>query len=255
MIQAPAQSTAILEAIIARIVSELHPRRIYLFGSRARGDARSDSDYDFLVELENAIRDPRSEALRLRRIFDWPGVEVEIHLRNPGQLERRKDDPGTVDWDVVREGRLLHSIPALPILRPDTPSRVKEPEPALPDSVEEWVRFAERDLYHARHHLSDRLENWGDEICFLSQQAAQKILKALIVARRVRPKRTHKLQELLSDIRELGIELDDLDADCLLLSDYAVQPRYPGTHFSRQSARAAIEAAERITAATRRQLP
>lgn len=43
------------EAVI-RLVECLRPRAIILFGSRARGDPRSDSDYDLLV-ISDELRD------------------------------------------------------------------------------------------------------------------------------------------------------------------------------------------------------
>lgn len=38
-----------LDAVVRRIVGEIDPGAIWLFGSRARGDARPDSDFDLLV--------------------------------------------------------------------------------------------------------------------------------------------------------------------------------------------------------------
>jgi uncharacterized protein len=38
-----------LSAVTARLVDALDPLAIWLFGSRARGDARPDSDFDLLV--------------------------------------------------------------------------------------------------------------------------------------------------------------------------------------------------------------
>jgi predicted nucleotidyltransferase len=38
-----------LEAVVRRIVGAIDPGAIWLFGSRARGDARPDSDFDLLV--------------------------------------------------------------------------------------------------------------------------------------------------------------------------------------------------------------
>ena len=38
-----------LSRIVGGIAAEYGMRRVYLFGSRARGDNRSDSDYDFCV--------------------------------------------------------------------------------------------------------------------------------------------------------------------------------------------------------------
>jgi len=50
-----------LDEIVARLVAGLHPEQIYLFGSRARGKGRNDSDYDLLVIL------PESDLPRHRR--------------------------------------------------------------------------------------------------------------------------------------------------------------------------------------------
>ncbi len=40
-----------------RLVAALQPRMIWLFGSRARGDARPDSDFDLLVVLPDGLPD------------------------------------------------------------------------------------------------------------------------------------------------------------------------------------------------------
>jgi predicted nucleotidyltransferase len=38
-----------LQAVLARLANAIDPGAIWLFGSRARGDARPDSDFDLLV--------------------------------------------------------------------------------------------------------------------------------------------------------------------------------------------------------------
>lgn len=255
MIQAPAESAVLLDSIVGRICAELDPLRIFLFGSRARGEDTPDSDYDLMVELVHDSGEIHLYRLRMHELFARDHCRVDVHFRRPGEIERRKDDPGTVDWDVVREGRLLYSRVGLQAVQRGIAFRVREPNAGPPDSVNEWLEIAARDLYHARHHLTDELENWSDEICFLSQQAAEKMLKALIVSRRVRPRRTHDLSELVSALRSLGLNLRDLDLDCALLSEHAVEPRYPGTNRTRKEAAAAVAAAERIAAAVRAHLP
>jgi predicted nucleotidyltransferase len=42
-----------LEAIVTRLVDALNPFRIYLFGSRAEGRARPDSDFDLVVVFDD----------------------------------------------------------------------------------------------------------------------------------------------------------------------------------------------------------
>ena len=44
-----ADEQAALDAVVARLVEALDPQAIWLFGSRARGDHRPDSDFDLLV--------------------------------------------------------------------------------------------------------------------------------------------------------------------------------------------------------------
>jgi hypothetical protein len=55
MRQQPVQDARLAEAV-NRLVEELHPRAIILFGSRARGTNRAESDYDLLVVSEQ-LRD------------------------------------------------------------------------------------------------------------------------------------------------------------------------------------------------------
>jgi predicted nucleotidyltransferase len=89
-------------------VAELRPSRIYLFGSRARSDAGSESDYDLLL-LGERPEEPTSRlsqrAYRALRgipaavavlVWDWQTFESRLHL------------PGSFPATVVREGRLLH---------------------------------------------------------------------------------------------------------------------------------------------------
>ena len=45
-LKAPAAGNAVLTDLVRRLVEAYHPERIYLFGSKARGDAGPDSDFD-----------------------------------------------------------------------------------------------------------------------------------------------------------------------------------------------------------------
>lgn len=50
----PIQDARLAEAV-DRLVEDLHPRAIILFGSRARGTERAESDYDLLVVSERLL--------------------------------------------------------------------------------------------------------------------------------------------------------------------------------------------------------
>lgn len=56
----------LIERAARRIVAQFHPQRIVLFGSRARGESRPESDVDLFVEIET--RDRRATAARINRL-------------------------------------------------------------------------------------------------------------------------------------------------------------------------------------------
>jgi len=63
---------------IKQVVREIEPEaEIILFGSRARGDARSDSDWDLLILLNGEVTQERSLQVRYRLYeLEWDCGEV-----------------------------------------------------------------------------------------------------------------------------------------------------------------------------------
>ena len=59
------------ESLLSQVVTVFDPRRVILVGSRARGDAREDSDYDLVVVLDDEVPD---EMLSARRRYEGDGV-------------------------------------------------------------------------------------------------------------------------------------------------------------------------------------
>lgn len=69
-------------------------REIRLFGSRARGDARADSDYDVLVVLDQRSPELRAEILRIAvRMMDEYGVLVATVLRSAEEWQKSQGYP------------------------------------------------------------------------------------------------------------------------------------------------------------------
>lgn len=70
--------------------------RLYLFGSRARGDARPDSDLDVLIERTSREETPRFDYFRvLHLIEDQVGLRAQLSMRDllkPRMAERIADD-------------------------------------------------------------------------------------------------------------------------------------------------------------------
>ena len=63
---------------VKQTVHEIEPdAEIVLYGSRARGDAHSESDWDFLILLDGVVDDARTDSIR-HRLYDieWDCGEV-----------------------------------------------------------------------------------------------------------------------------------------------------------------------------------
>lgn len=93
--------------------------------------------------------------------------------------------------------------------------------------VESYLQKAERDIATAIR-MSEAGPDFADIVCFHAEQCAEKSMKGLLLAFGVAPPRTHDLVVLQRAALKLDKRTGDLEPSCLLLSDYAVAPRYPG---------------------------
>lgn len=98
----------VLDEIVRRLSLELNPERIYLFGSRARDDADSDSDYDLMVVLPQT-REPGYRLSQAAHALLWDlGASVDILIWNKNAFDSRLRLKASLPSTVVREGRLLY---------------------------------------------------------------------------------------------------------------------------------------------------
>ncbi len=120
-----------------------------------------------------------------------------------------------------------------------------------PSLVTEWLAKADEDLEFGRLNLEER-KNFFAQICFHFQQAAEKYLKAFIVAKEIEFKRIHDLGLLLKMAAGVDGSLEELKDDCEYLAAFYIEARYPvhwPTNFTRDEATKGLEAARRIQGA------
>ncbi|MCU0503255.1 MAG: HEPN domain-containing protein [Anaerolineae bacterium] len=112
--------------------------------------------------------------------------------------------------------------------------------------VAEWVRRAHADMTVATFVDDDRLA--PEIIAFHAQQAAEKMLKALLVLRQVDFPRTHSIGALLALCGEAGFLGAQEFAEASSLTRYAVAARYPSEEepVSRQEAKDAVTLAAQV---------
>ena len=107
-------SDALLERMARAIVEEVDPEQIILFGSRARGDATSESDFDFIVveaEPFGSGRCRRAESVRLYRALAEFGVCKDILLYSQDEVEYWRDSLNNVLARALRDGKVLYERP------------------------------------------------------------------------------------------------------------------------------------------------
>ncbi len=83
-----------LTKVKAVLIDALNPVRIYLFGSRASGDYKFNSDYDIAVEGTNAsfrtIRKAKAQLDETLGIFSFDLIQLEEVSREFAQIVKEK---------------------------------------------------------------------------------------------------------------------------------------------------------------------
>ena len=110
---AGAVTDAVIAEMVATLVEEADPEQVILFGSRGRGDARTDSDVDLIVVEEEALRPragPRSRKWRgstgrLRRIRDSGRHPCVLASED---VEYWRDSLNHVLARALREGKVVY---------------------------------------------------------------------------------------------------------------------------------------------------
>lgn len=228
-------------ALTDAIVDAVKPELLLLFGSRARGDARSDSDYDLLLVLGDGVDVKAAErtAYDLARAADR---DVDILVRSAAEYARWQHDPGFPDSVVALEGRVLYASGVVPQLSPRA-GRVSETPTEGRDS---WITRGEEDFRAAGDTLSSPAPAWST-VTFLAHASVEKLIKASIVAGGRFPRKSHGLRDLLFELPTVAGDAG-LAADCALLDGLYPRSRYGSALPTPDEARSAFAAASRLRA-------
>jgi hypothetical protein len=86
----------------------LQPVRIYLFGSRARGDAGADSDYDLMVVVRDDMPAPMRRPGIAYKALRGTGAAADILVWTQGAFQSRLSLQASLPTTVIEEGLLLY---------------------------------------------------------------------------------------------------------------------------------------------------
>jgi HEPN domain-containing protein/predicted nucleotidyltransferase len=225
------------DELINRLVSACEPAQILLFGSRARGDERPDSDYDLLVVLDR-IDDHRSLELAITRATRDLPIEADVVFTTPAEIATRGHLAGTALRPALRDARVVYR--RYPV---DNAQAARE-----------WLTYADEDARAARALLADESVA-PRHACYYAQQMAEKALKAALTFVDIDPPKSHNLDALRNTLPPgwaVQRQFPSLDE----LTIWNAAGRYPGDWPEASAAEAAtmIELGESILHSIRDEL-
>jgi predicted nucleotidyltransferase len=99
-----------LASIIEQLVTAFHPERVYAFGSRARGDARPDSDVDLMVVVTDSDEPAYRRAQAAYTLVNFKRLlPLDVLVWTRHEYDDRLPNPATLPGTINREGKLLYA--------------------------------------------------------------------------------------------------------------------------------------------------
>src|SRR6266581_5098482 len=98
--------SGLLQELVDALRAAGQPERVILFGSRARGDARPDSDFDLLIVQPAQAGKSRWQELRcLRQALRRFPIAKDLLLFRPSEFEYWRESLNHIVGRALREGR------------------------------------------------------------------------------------------------------------------------------------------------------
>ena len=95
--------------IIDRVVERWHPLQVWLFGSRARGDAGLDSDWDLLAIVQDCPEPAEfDDPMIVWRVKRQPEVPSDLVVYRAADFEADRVVPNTLAYATKLDGVLVY---------------------------------------------------------------------------------------------------------------------------------------------------
>jgi uncharacterized protein len=163
-----------LERVVRRLVERFDPAAVFLFGSRARGDAGEGSDYDLLAVVPD---DRHGERQHLEAVGRELGLSIDLKFRTQTCFEERRRLVGTLEHEVEAEGVRLYVAPDFDLTWTPASSRASH------QVIDEWLRRAHLHIAAADSASGEV----PDQASIHVQWAAEKLVWAALAAHGLRP--------------------------------------------------------------------
>ena len=101
----------LIDNIVKKIVDNVHPKMIILFGSYARGNPSEDSDIDLIVIKDSDLK-PGKRAQEIDILFSDRTFPLDIIVYTPEEVKRFKDVNGSFIKDIFESGEIVYDYAA-----------------------------------------------------------------------------------------------------------------------------------------------
>ncbi len=104
-------SEELIAEAVRRLVQEARLEQVILFGSRARGDGRADSDVDLLVVASEEVIRQHGRRRLLARFWSAMGhlpVSFDFLLFSPEEMIQWRNSINHVIFRAMREGKVVY---------------------------------------------------------------------------------------------------------------------------------------------------
>jgi predicted nucleotidyltransferase len=100
------QTDSKLFKIVESLKKEINPTRLFLYGSRANGNARPDSDYDFVAVVPQFESKKRVEMMSKISSKLWQDldVEVQVWVYSQAEFDDWKDEFSSIPETALNTG-------------------------------------------------------------------------------------------------------------------------------------------------------
>jgi predicted nucleotidyltransferase len=99
-----------LDEIVRRVVTNLHPEKIILFGPYGYGKPTNDSDVDLLVIMETSGR-PADRYLAVSRLLRPRPFPLDILVKTPTEIAQALEKKDFFIREIVTRGQVLYERP------------------------------------------------------------------------------------------------------------------------------------------------
>jgi uncharacterized protein len=101
----------LIDYVVAKIVQEVSPEKVILFGSYARNEATAQSDLDLFI-IHDSEESNRAVRRRIDKLLCERRFGIDLVVRKPGEIQRNLTDNNPFyTHHIFKDGRVLYERP------------------------------------------------------------------------------------------------------------------------------------------------